>query len=645
MGLGGASTTDAAFGLDLGRGAIVGALVVAAAYLTGLAVFRRGAAAVFALLMVLAAGALQFVSLGLLKPPSEDIVVLLQGLFGAAAIVFLSAVIKSARNNALLGGLMFAAALTLVGIGVINLVTRGDASGLMRSGLVGVGVFAVILAGLQARRETSARLILPGAALALAAPVLMQFLNGNTALAFLPEALFTIGVLVASFVALAESAAPRSQELGFHGCGAAQDHHHQDHSAAHQEALRVSENQLAQVLDYAGVSVWDWCPHGAHQTDGLPSLMGADSRAPFTPEALRHFVHKDDLAKFDKSVTATGEGDGRFDVELKLHDGRHVRLRGARAVDTGGELERVVCFVEKAVETPRAGKEPAAAKASPAVVDPLAGKIAAALEKGEIGVVFQPIVALGDGKIAGYEALARWRGDKANETRAGAEDLVRAAEAAGKGGALAELVLNAAASHLAAETKSGEPIFVAMNLSFAQMRDPGFLDALKKAIAEHNLPLKSIVLELTESQAITDEASASAAFRKLRLAGAALAFDDFGAGFSSLSNLHKFAFDYLKIDKSFIEALAANSDGAKIARAVAGLARDLGLTVIAEGVETKALAEAARAIGCTLGQGFAFGEPDGAGVAAPISEAGAPVLPEGPGAKLQQRRRMFVRPV
>jgi EAL domain-containing protein (putative c-di-GMP-specific phosphodiesterase class I) len=606
MGASSAAVFDA--GAELGRGAILGALVIGAAYLAGYAVFRRGSAAVCALLMVVSAAALQFSWLGFLEIPSQRLVVLLQGLFAASTIIFLSAVIRPARNNALLGGLMFAGALTFVGLGIINLVARGDASGLMRIGLVGVGVFAVILSLFQARRDLGAQLILPGALIALAAPIAAKFFADGAALSLAPHALFTMGVLAASLVALTDAGTPAGAvHTAFGNLAADHDEHE------HEEALRVSENQLAQVLDYTGVAVWDWCPHGVHQTNGLSTLLGADSDAGFTPDVLREFIHKDDAGKFDSSIIAVGQGDGGFDTVLRLHNGRPVRIRGARAVDSRGEIERMVAFIENAPPAATAAARPVAPVAAPVVakadVHPLASALSSALDKGDINAAFQPIVSLESGRIAGFEALARWRDGKNGQDKAKAEDIVRAAEGAAKGGALARHILKAAAAHLAERMRAegSRDLFVALNISVSQLKEPGFADAVRKAIADNNLPPRSLVLELTESQAITDDSGPI--FRKLKDAGASLAFDDFGAGFSSLSNLQKYSFDYLKIDKQFIDALTRDDDGAKIARAVASLGRDLGLTVIAEGVETKETAEAARQIGCDLGQGYAFGVP------------------------------------
>lgn len=634
-------------GLELGRGVIAGALLVSAAYLAGYAVLRRGTAAFCALLMVLAAAGLQLGWLGFAENLAPRLSVLLQGVFGAAAIVYISSVARIVRRNAIIGGVMLAAALTLVGIGVINLTGRGDAAGLMRIGLGVVAGVAVLLSLLQWRRDPTARLLLPGAVLAGLAPLSAQFggFLGEGA-ALLAPALFAIGVIAASLVALTEDSLPRSPELGLREHGS----HHSPEAAAmfHAEAreceaetdehLRLSETQLAKVADYAGVAVWDWCPHGAHQTDGMPTLMGADSRAPFSPEAIRAFIHKDDLGKLEGKILAGSLGDGSFDQVLKLHDGRLLRFRGARAVDDRGDLERIVAFIESIPDPGKAARGAGAASAAfsapPRSGAPLqhhagpsaalAGSFADALSKGEISAVFQPIVSLDDHRVAGFEALARWTGRPGEPERASAEELVRAAEASGKGGALARLILEEAAQFLAREVKASgrRGIFVALNLSYAQMREPGFPAAIKRAMSQYNLPSKSLVLELTESEAISDK-GASETFKALRDAGAALAFDDFGSGFSSLSNLRKYSFDYLKIDKSFVEGLVKGNESGKIAQAIASLGRDLGLTVIAEGIETRETAEAARKIGCTLGQGYALGAPGKGGDARELEFAGA----------------------
>jgi EAL domain-containing protein (putative c-di-GMP-specific phosphodiesterase class I) len=308
--------------------------------------------------------------------------------------------------------------------------------------------------------------------------------------------------------------------------------------------------------------------------------------------------------------------DGPFDLRLKLYDGRLMRVRGARAAnEQTGEIERLVAFIEQAApagngvsgDRVRAATE---AAIIPASADPMTAKVSAALARGDIVAAFQPIVALDDNRIAGYEALARWRGQEAG-LEEGPERFVRAAERIGQGGALAATMLEQAVSFLAEalKTEKRKDLFVAMNVSWGQIREESFLAAVREAVSKYDLPKKALVLELTEADAVSDTALAGDVFRKLKASGVALAFDDFGAGFTCLSNLRKYDFDYLKIDKSFTSDLETNVDGAKIVASLASLGRDLGLKVIAEGIESKAASNKAKQIGCAYGQGYVFGKP------------------------------------
>lgn len=655
-GIGGLTIADA----DLARGAIAGSFIAAAAFLAGYAAIRRSGLAVCALMMVLGAGALQFSWLGFLPAASPQMIVLIQALFAAAAIVFLSGSIGAARHNHVLGGLMFVAALVIGGMGLINFFDRIELGALMRWSLIGVAAFAMILTVLQAfRGDTGARLILPGVVMAAAAPFVGPFGLGETGgMNIASHGLFTLGVLTASIVALTEGAAPRFAGAAGGVAGQAADNIAYSAAANAQgfEAASFSrepvagearfasrrnerddivlDSQIARVLDYAGVSVWDWSPERADQTESLPSLLGADCAAPFTPDALRQFIHDDDAARFEAEVAAPI--DGPFDVSLKLFDGRAVRMRGARAADEeSGSLERLVAFIEAAPTTEktsgngvsgdavRLATEAAIVPVSavPLSADPMAAKLSMALEKGDIVAAFQPIVALADKRVAGYEALARWR-DQEEGAEEGPETFVRAAEKAGKGGALARAMLDQAGTFLADKIKAGEDgaPFVAVNLSWGQMRDAAFAEVLSETIAKYALPKNALVLELTEADEVSEADDAGAIFKALKEAGAALAFDDFGAGFSSLSNLRNYDFDYLKIDKSFATDLEDDGDGAKIVGALAELGGKLGLNVIVEGVESDSAAAAALKLGCAYGQGYALGEPAQVGAAEPADD-------------------------
>ena len=632
-GVAGAGDFQSAARPELLEGAIAGAFFVGAAFLTGCALIRRSGMALGALVLVIAAGALQLTSLGLFGATGAGVFVLLQGLFAAAVIVFLSSSIHIARYNAFLGGLMFTAALVIAGLGIINLVGRVEVAGLMRYAVMGVGAFSLLLAGSQAvRGDNGAQMVLPGVVLVTASALMALFLTeGTTALAAAPNGLFTLGVLTASLVALTDGGVHRMPAgVGLSGHETVSSDFGGSGDARERSEI-VIDSQIARVLDYAGVATWDWCDGAVKQTNSLAKIFGGEAGGVLSADALREFVHKDDLQKFESEVGAAK--DGPFDVAVRLNDGRKLRMRGARAINTSTEeLERVVAFVETVdKETAPAGagngvakldgnngvSENGVRKATEAAVIPTAAvmatgaKLTEALENGDITAAFQPIVSLASQKVAGYETLARWPGQENVGNEEGPASFVRTAEAVGKGGVLSQIMLDAAAAFLAEKikTEKRKDLFVTLNVSFGQMQEAGFVAAVRNAIDSHKLPDKALVLELTEADAVSDAAAAGKIFRSLTSAGAGLAFDDFGAGFSCLSNLHKFDFDYLKIDQSFIADLEKGGDKSKIVRALAMLGKDLGMEVIAEGVETKDVAGAAHDIGCAYAQGFLFGEP------------------------------------
>ncbi len=606
---------------ELMRGAVAGSFIVAMAFLAGYAAIRRSGLAVCALLMVAAAASLELSWLGFMSSLPAEAGVMMQALFAAAAIVFLSASVGAARYNPLLGGVMFTVALVIGGMGVINFFDRIDLAPMMRWALMGVGGLAVGLSLTQALRgDSGARLILPGVIMAASAPLLGVFAAEGSALAaFASHGLFTLGILAASIVALTETGASQmagpSQPMDF-GIRTSHDapSRQREVRSQRERAEIVLDSQIARVLDYSGVGIWDWSPDAVDQTQSLPSLLGADSDAPFTPDALRNFIHPDDAARFDSELLSPV--DGPFDVSLKLYDGRTMRVRGARAADEqSGAIERIVAFVESISAGDNGVNEERLRSATTAAVvpsagDPMTAKLSAALANGDIVAAFQPIVSLDNEKIAGYEALARWRGQEAGAEE-GPERFVRAAERIGEGGALAETMLNQAAAFLSDTLKKEKrkDLFVAMNVSWGQMRDPAFLEAVRAVVSTYQLPKKALVLELTEADAVTDAKLAGEVFRNLKNSGVALAFDDFGAGFTCLSNLRKYDFDYLKIDKSFATDIESGGDGAKIVASLASLGKDLGLKVILEGVESKAASSKARQIGCAYGQGYVFGKP------------------------------------
>lgn len=641
VGIESAPILAAAGSLALGKGAIIGAMLVSAAFLAGVAVLKKSSAAFCGFLMVVAACALQAVWLGVAPAPSQTILYLLQGLFAASGVLFVSSTIGLVARSQLLGGLLFAGALSLVGVGVLNASFGGEAAGLQRAAMIAAAAVSIGLAAFAgARGDIGARLILPGAALAAAAPLMLGVASGTGAMSLAPQFVFAIGVLVASLVALGEFGGARNGGMTDAGVApyfADGDRAERESAASHQRhAMRVAETKLAQVLDYSGIAVWDWSRADGNQTATFGAIMGADGDGAFTPEAFAEFIHADDRARFQEKVFGVAEGDGGFDETIKLHGGKKVRMRGARAVDYAGRLERIVVFLEEnpgavgprrddALKLAATSLTKAAVPATAPTKDEGArSDLVAAIEDGGIVAAFQPIISFDDGRVCGAEALLRWPSSDKNGAAPATEEIVRMAQAAGKGRSIARIMLDAAARHACERLSAGDnSYFTAFNVSVSQVREPGFVDDVRKAIADHKLPKGALVLELTEGERLAETPKIVETFKALKAAGAALAYDDFGAGFSSLSNLHKYDFDYLKIDKSFIDDIVANGGKKKIVAALAKLGREFDMGVIAEGVETKEAADVAKAIGCRMGQGFYLGAPL---VAAPAVVAGEEAL-------------------
>lgn len=235
----------------------------------------------------------------------------------------------------------------------------------------------------------------------------------------------------------------------------------------------------------------------------------------------------------------------------------------------------------------------------------------AAVSAGEIIPYFQPIMDLSRGIIIGFEALARWphptRGHIPPDT------FIPIAEDIGIIDQLTSGMLRGAC--LAARDWPAS-LWVSVNVSPLQFRDPWLAPRLLAIVTETGLAPGRLIIEVTENAAIDDMVKAQSVFSSLQNAGVRIALDDFGKGYSSLQHLQTLRFDHLKIDKSFVHSMDA-TESAKIVSAVAGLGQSLGMPVIAEGVETLAEAEMLREFGCEQAQGFLFGKPlDAAGTVA-----------------------------
>ncbi|SCX58165.1 diguanylate cyclase (GGDEF) domain-containing protein [Klenkia marina] len=239
----------------------------------------------------------------------------------------------------------------------------------------------------------------------------------------------------------------------------------------------------------------------------------------------------------------------------------------------------------------------------------LAEDLTAAMASGDqLSVHYQPVVALPDGQVHGYEALVRWR----HPTRGPIAPLqfVPLAEQTGAISALGTWVLRRAAQD--AVRGLGEevgPSRVAVNVSAVQLADPEFVQTVRDALADSGLPAQRLVLEVTESLLADDLDTVSGRLQELRDLGVRIAIDDFGTGYSSLSYLRRLPADIVKIDRSFVADLYRGGAATTLVASIVELSRSLSLDVVAEGVETQAQQATLVELGCTFAQGYLFGRP------------------------------------
>jgi diguanylate cyclase (GGDEF)-like protein len=236
-----------------------------------------------------------------------------------------------------------------------------------------------------------------------------------------------------------------------------------------------------------------------------------------------------------------------------------------------------------------------------------------ALPANEFELYYQPVVDLATNEISGFEALVRWHHPERGMVAPGA--FIPLAEETGLIVPLGEWAIRQACG-TAAQWPGN--LKIAVNLSPAQFRSPGLLNAIVGALATTGLGPDRLELEITETILLQDSEKTLATLSRLRELGVRVVMDDFGTGYSSLSYLQSFPFDKIKIDRSFVKDIADNPGSLNIVRAVAALAKGLGMSTTAEGVETAEQLDSIRAEGCTEMQGFLFSRPLPAGEVAKL---------------------------
>lgn len=233
--------------------------------------------------------------------------------------------------------------------------------------------------------------------------------------------------------------------------------------------------------------------------------------------------------------------------------------------------------------------------------------IAVAIEREEFQLDYQPKFAAGTRVLAGFEALVRWQ--RPGSGRVSPADFIPAAERTGQIMALGALILRQAIGQLRDWQRLGrQAVPVAVNVSPLQFQDAGFADWVLGMVQAHGLAPGLLEVEITETAAMTHMDGVLPQLHKLRAAGLGVAFDDFGTGQSSLTLLRRLPITTLKLDRSMVDPLPEPS-AAAVVRAACVVAEALGLTIVAEGVETEVQAAAVEGLGCTHLQGWLLGRP------------------------------------
>ncbi len=240
----------------------------------------------------------------------------------------------------------------------------------------------------------------------------------------------------------------------------------------------------------------------------------------------------------------------------------------------------------------------------------LENELRQAVERGEFCNYYQPIISLKDDQLAGFEALVRWQ----HPTRGmvSPAEFIPVAENTGFILPIGLCVLEEACCQLREWqrlSRANSDLTMSVNLSGKQLAQPDLIDQVEHILLKADLDPRCLKLEITESVVMEDAEKAINVFKLLRALGVRLSIDDFGTGYSSLSYLHRFPVDTLKIDRSFVSRMNQDKENYEIVRTIATLAQNLGMEIVAEGIEMITQRDLLKALKCNYGQGYLFSRP------------------------------------
>jgi EAL domain-containing protein (putative c-di-GMP-specific phosphodiesterase class I) len=237
----------------------------------------------------------------------------------------------------------------------------------------------------------------------------------------------------------------------------------------------------------------------------------------------------------------------------------------------------------------------------------MVGELRRAIEREELVLHYQPKAALGNGSVTHVEALVRWQ--RPEHGMVPPNEFIPLAEHTGLIKQLSAYVLDASLRQLRAWLDAGLDLGVAVNLSARNLLEADLPDQISGLLVARRVPAERLILEITESTIMADPQRALGVLTRLSEMGIRLSVDDFGVGYSSLSYLKRLPVDEIKIDRSFVAQMADDEDDAFIVRSTIDLGRNLGLSVVAEGVETEAVWNELSELGCDYAQGWFLGRP------------------------------------
>ena len=235
-------------------------------------------------------------------------------------------------------------------------------------------------------------------------------------------------------------------------------------------------------------------------------------------------------------------------------------------------------------------------------------QLRSAAERDELELVYQPKVDLRDGSISGLEALMRWNHPELGQVPP--SRFIAIAEQTDLINSLGQWALRTACEQARAWQAAGVPApRVAVNVSSRQFRSGRFAKTVERTLAETGLDGRQLMLEITESLLMENPEEVLSILKLIKTMGPKLSIDDFGTGYSSLSMLTKFPLDELKIDRSFVDVLPGDPNGAAIVSGIIAMSHSLGLVVVAEGVEKQEQLDFLEEVGCDVYQGYLYSKP------------------------------------